>query len=499
MRQIMLFVIACYLVSSYSLYSQLETQDEVISKDTEEQLTQWINHKIDSVAQKNNIPALSIGVLHKGKVILKKGVGVLHRDTKQPATENSMYQIASDTKKMTGIIVKNLVNEQKLDLDQPIVVYLGSLLENDAKERLKHVTVRHLLLHTSGLPYRQPTITRKDGEPMLNPYTKALLLNDLNKVTLQSEPGAEFGYSNFGYAIVGYVCELASQQTYAALIQKYISNAYDMTNTTVVLTDKQKELLATPYRKENRNEETSAFTMGTLTAAGGVYSTIHDQIQLMRLQMKTYSKKSDPSNPLMLHKNPFEKENGYSFGLGKKVFDTGIQYGHGGDLDGFGSAYVFSPEYQSGVIILTSSGGKWIGELEKEIFYKLTNRKYVLPKKSIAQEIYDIISTTNYEAGKVWFDQHKNSEKFYLREQEMNNVGYALLNQEKMDDALKVFKLNTELFPDSGNVYDSLGECYLKLGDKEKAAINYKKSLLLDPKNTNAKEMIKKIETDPKN
>ena len=64
-----------------------------------------------------------------------------------------------------------------------------------------------------------------------------------------------------------------------------------------------------------------------------------------------------------------------------------------------------------------------------------------------------------------------------------------------MDDAIQLFELNTELFPSSGNVFDSLGEAYLKIGDKEKALASYKKAFELDPGNSGAERMIKKIQT----
>ncbi len=497
MRKIIVFVFITSIGISYQSFSQSEIQ----SNDSEKLLVEWINHKIDSVVQKNNIPALSIGIIKNGHIIIEKGVGVLNRNHKQPATKHSMYQIASDTKKMTGAIVKNLVNEKTLELDKPIIHYLGDRIENQAKERLKNITLKHLLLHTSGLPYRQPTMTREDGEPMLKPYTEKLLLQDLNMVTLKSEPGAEFGYSNFGYAIAGYIGELASKKTYAELVQVYISKKYDMINTTIVLNSEQQKNLATPYRKEDRNKETSAFNMGKLSPAGGVYSTIHDLLKLMMLQMKVYANtnKNEQSNPLMLHENPTDKINGYGFGLGKKVFDSGIQYGHGGDMDGFASGYVFSPQYKSGVIILTSSGGRWVGQLEKEIFAKLTNQKYIPPKKSIALAFYNMILDTNLGTAKKWFEEHKTSNTYYLKEEEMNNVGYALLQQNKLNDALEVFNYNVELFPESANVYDSLGECYLKMNNTELALKNYKKSILINPENSNAKQVIEKIELEHKN
>lgn len=60
--------------------------------------------------------------------------------------------------------------------------------------------------------------------------------------------------------------------------------------------------------------------------------------------------------------------------------------------------------------------------------------------------------------------------------------------------AIKQFKFTVESFPNSANTYDSLGESYMKSGDKGNAIINYKKSFELDSSNNNAKNMIKKLE-----
>ena len=81
-----------------------------------------------------------------------------------------------------------------------------------------------------------------------------------------------------------------------------------------------------------------------------------------------------------------------------------------------------------------------------------------------------------------------------VAEGRLNSVGYSLLEQKKIADAIAVFKANAELYPQSSNVYDSLGEAYMANGEKELAITNYKKSLELDPKNKNAVEMLKKLE-----
>ena len=76
---------------------------------------------------------------------------------------------------------------------------------------------------------------------------------------------------------------------------------------------------------------------------------------------------------------------------------------------------------------------------------------------------------------------------------EMNALGYQFLQNEKVKDAIKLFKLNTTAYPKSWNVFDSLGEAYLKDGQTELAIKNYEKSLELNPNNTNAAGILKKL------
>lgn len=81
-----------------------------------------------------------------------------------------------------------------------------------------------------------------------------------------------------------------------------------------------------------------------------------------------------------------------------------------------------------------------------------------------------------------------------VSEARLNRIGYALMSQKKVEQAIAVFKVNVELYPKSANVYDSLGEAYMANGDTELAIINYKKVLEFDPKNSNATAMLKKLE-----
>lgn len=82
-------------------------------------------------------------------------------------------------------------------------------------------------------------------------------------------------------------------------------------------------------------------------------------------------------------------------------------------------------------------------------------------------------------------------------ENSLNGFGYDLLEKKDTASAIQIFKLNADSFPESGNVWDSLAEAYMKSGDPKKAQESYEKSLILDPTNENAKEMLKKLKEPP--
>jgi len=78
-------------------------------------------------------------------------------------------------------------------------------------------------------------------------------------------------------------------------------------------------------------------------------------------------------------------------------------------------------------------------------------------------------------------------------ENEFNNIGYALLQINKIPEAIKVFKINIEIFPESSNVYDSLGDAYWAANDKKNAASCFKKAVEKNPTNTISAEKLKKL------
>ena len=111
------------------------------------------------------------------------------------------------------------------------------------------------------------------------------------------------------------------------------------------------------------------------------------------------------------------------------------------------------------------------------------------------EEFFKIIRTQSIEkAVKIFRDvRQKNPKAVIFRERALNRLGYEYLIEGKIEDTLKIFKLNIEAYPESFNVYDSYGEVLLLQGDTAQSIINYEKSLEINPDNTNAVEILERI------
>jgi len=115
------------------------------------------------------------------------------------------------------------------------------------------------------------------------------------------------------------------------------------------------------------------------------------------------------------------------------------------------------------------------------------------PKKSGADALLATITERGLEPALRQYHALKSSADYYLTEREVNDLGYKLLAMKKVGEAIEIFKLNVAAYPQSSNVYDSLGEAYLTAGDREQAIKNYRRSLELNPRNTNAVDVLKKL------
>jgi len=122
---------------------------------------------------------------------------------------------------------------------------------------------------------------------------------------------------------------------------------------------------------------------------------------------------------------------------------------------------------------------------------------FVNPELKTEEKVpFEFILDDQFEKALSAYKQAKTEspEHFALSQPYINRLGYRFLKTKEFKKAIDIFKVNTILYPNSGDVYDSLGEAYLAAGDKNQAKLNYLLSLKLDPNNMNAAKIIKSLD-----
>jgi tetratricopeptide (TPR) repeat protein len=172
---------------------------------------------------------------------------------------------------------------------------------------------------------------------------------------------------------------------------------------------------------------------------------------------------------------------------------------HDGGINGFNTTIIRMPESKNLIVMLNNTGGAKLGEMSQKISAILFGKPYKAPMRDIAETIFNIVMEKDVQTAIKRYRELKATEKdaYDFSEPQLNGLGYQLMQMKRVKDAIEIFKLNVEMYPQGFNTYDSLGEAYMENGDKQLAIQNYKKSLELNPKNMPAVEKLKKLEAAP--
>ena len=148
----------------------------------------------------------------------------------------------------------------------------------------------------------------------------------------------------------------------------------------------------------------------------------------------------------------------------------------------------------AGLFVLTIGLGTGIVAVTMAAFLPTLKRAYD-SRKSIAETLSATIATSGIDQAAQQYHLLRvaQASNYNLDEDELNALGYQLVKANKFRQAIRIFQLNVEAYPNSGNTYDSLGEAYMDDGNKPQAIANYKRSLQLNPGNNNAIKMLQKL------
>jgi CubicO group peptidase (beta-lactamase class C family) len=437
----------------------------------------------------------SVLVADQSGVIYKKGFGYANFEWEIPNTPDTRFRLGSITKQFTSMVIMQLVAEGKIKLDDPVTTYLPDY-RKDTGDR---VTITQLLNHTSGIPSYTgvPGFFQNDSR---DAYTVADFVKRFASGDLEFEPGTKWAYNNSGYFLLGAIIERVTGKTYAEALQERIftplgmkASGYDLASPVIPKRASGYALLGGKY------VNAPYLDMSIPYAAGSLYSTVED---LYLWDRALYSEKLIKKELAKQMFTPGLSDYGYGWIIKKTTLQDGrtevATISHDGGIHGFNTKLVRVPEKQELVVLLdnTSRGDK-LDEISAGILSILHGVAPKQPRKSIIDELQSVAKDGAGAAivAKYRDLRKKSSDEFdFKNEGELNMLGYALLAQSRIDDAIEVFKLNVEMFPDSSNPYDSLGEAYAIKGEKELAIRNYRRSYELNNKNQNALEAIARLE-----
>jgi CubicO group peptidase (beta-lactamase class C family) len=456
-----------------------------------EEIISGLETGLPYLMDKAMIPGLSIAVIKDGETIWLKGLGVRNVATGSPVTEETVFEAASLSKPVYAYALLRLVDEGKLDLDEPLIEYVTDeyieknfLRSKIRDQRFRKITARMVLCHTTGFPN-----WRIKGE-----------------LAICCEPGSKFGYSGEGFVYLQKVVEKITGMECNDFVSSYALKPLGMNDSSYVWRDDYKRLAAARHNHIGVLEGT--LMAKRASAASSLMTTARDYAKFLIALMHGTGLKEETYNTMLSPQSyPSEKSGdpiAWGLGIGLQTTEDGTAFWHWGDNDNSKAFALAFKEQKIGVVYFANS---YFGlSIVDEVVQRSVGGKQPALSSPFLSDYdrYDsavlLLMRAYEEGGIAEFLEHYGilkrnpmSEKDKISEQMINRLAYALLSMKKYDDAISVFKLNVDAHPDSWNAYDSLAEAYMKSGRRDEAVANYRKSLELNPDNTGASEKVEEL------
>jgi CubicO group peptidase (beta-lactamase class C family) len=451
-----------------------------------------LDRRIPELMRTAEVPGLSVALIRGSKVAWVKGYGLRDAASKQPVEVTTVFEAASLSKPVFAYALLKLVEQGKLDLDAPLSQYLAAPYIQD--DRLKLVTVRRVLSHTTGFPNWRP-----GGKPL----------------TIHFTPGERFSYSGEGFVYLQTVVEHVTGQPLQEFMQKTVFEPLGMKYSSYVWQPRYDaqaalghSLAGQPVPKGKPSKANAAaslhttagdygrFMMALMSGTGLTRATVREMLSPQsRIDENCRSQCLEPKEPPRL-----SAALSWGLGVGLQKTRDGQGFWHWGDNGTFKCYMLAFPKRRTGLVVFTNStnGLAIVPEIvalalggPQPALDWLKYPGYNSPVARLSQAIRRDGGQSALQAYRARRDADPKTES--VSESEMNSLGYAFLQMKKIPEALEIFKLNVEAFPSSFNVYDSLGEACMAAGDKARAIENYERSLELNPGNEGAREALKKL------
>jgi CubicO group peptidase (beta-lactamase class C family) len=469
-------------------------KDQVMPGISNEELTAALERLVPRLMKDGDVPGLSLAVVKDGRVLSHGAFGAKDVSTGARVGDDTIFEAASLSKPVFAYAVAKLVDAGRLDLDTSVSKYLPGDYVDDPRLRL--ITVRHVLSHTTGFPNWRP-----DGQ----------------RLKIHFAPGERFSYSGEGFVYLQRAVERSTGETLEALMKRLVFEPLRMTSSSYVWEERFEGRKATghdatgnPRRLQKPALASSAASLQTtaldyarflIAVLDGTGLQKRTAAEILRSQIHV-----DEGCQNCIAKKPtgrISREIGWGLGWGLEETEDGVSLWHWGDnSSGFHCYVVGYPRQKLGVVVFTNGlgGHGIIPEIvgaavggRHPSFAWLDYERYDSPVRTWFK---DILARGNGAIVSYRDRKHEGPGSVFTEEQ-VNGVGYWLLGKKRLPEAIAVFEMNAEDFSASWNVHDSLAEAYAEDGQKQRAIAAYEKSLALNPGNTNGVEQLRKLKGEP--
>ncbi len=437
---------------------------------------------IPALMQEAEVPGLSIAVIRGGEVAYVAGFGVRSTVTDPPVDAGTVFEAASLSKPVFAYAVLQIVDAGLLDLDRPLAEYLP--YDDIAHDpRYRRITARMVLSHTSGFPNWRP----KDGA-----------------LTLAFEPGTQFSYSGEGYVYLQKVVEHLTGKPMHRLLEDTVLKRLGMTESGFIWEERFGPHIAVGHREDGTALDKFTPTEGN--AAWSLHTTAPDYARFLIAVMNGEGLSTATRKDMLSPQADAEEGIQWGLGWGLQRTATGRRaFWHWGDNFGYKCFAIVDPGRRAGMVYFTNSNNGMLilhallahtmGGPQPAADW-LGYDRYDDPQMQAVRMLYRLIEAGGVETALARYHEMKAAGTLppaAFEEAMLNTLGYRLLRTEKVAEAIAVFKLNAGQFPDSYNVYDSLGEAYMVHGDFDLAIASYERSIQLEPGNDNGRQMLERL------
>jgi CubicO group peptidase (beta-lactamase class C family) len=417
--------------------------------------------------------------------IYRAAVGQADRVNNIQNTLETKFFIAGGSKDLTAVIALQLYQEGLIELDDEILKYLDGFSD----DRAKNVTIRQLLQHRSGFGnyLDHPNFSQEFSAY----WTPNSIMNLVREERLLFEPGEREAYSNSGYIILASIIENVTKMHYWKVVQERIFTPAGMDNTVSDFRRHKISNIAIGYHKSSTGGfyNTRAI-MDSPSPAGGYYTTAMDLLKLHKTITLSDVLLADEQK-LLLYTN---FENVDLTDWSEYLIDPETVIGWARSVPGYSSVLYNMVDKNITIIVLSNYGSFFAESFANRTVAILTGSRYSRVKKPANEFIYDQIANRGIKPVESEYYLLMKSNGYDPTDHLiLNRVGYDLIRENRFDIARDIFELNSRLFSDQANVYDSLGEIYFLLDDSTMAEKNYRRSLELDPSNDNARRILQNV------